>query len=121
MNEDDKMIELADAGKRLDNHLEDIHPEMDYYLGDDYLELLDLDNPTSSSSSSENSSCLSMSSNEDFDTMDVLRDVEREINHDRGRRDAACIHSSAPFKLKKEVVYQVASGLSTYFLHPPVV
>ncbi|XP_023546400.1 NAC domain-containing protein 30-like [Cucurbita pepo subsp. pepo] len=121
MNEDDKMIELADAGKRLDNHLEDIHPEMDYYLGDDYLELLDLDNPTSSSSSSENSSCLSMSSNEDFDTMDVLRDVEREINHDRGRRDAACIHSSAPFKLKKEVVYQVASDSLVTIIrsHPP--
>ncbi|KAG6598418.1 hypothetical protein SDJN03_08196, partial [Cucurbita argyrosperma subsp. sororia] len=32
MNEDDKMVELADAGKRLDNHLEDIHPEMDYCL-----------------------------------------------------------------------------------------
>lgn len=117
MSEDDKMVELAVAGKPLVPRLAEIPPEMDYSAEGDFLELLDLDIPTSPSSS-ENSSCLTMSSDEDFDTMDVLCDVEHGINHDRAQRDAACIHSSAPSRLKKEVVHPVASGLSIYFSHP---
>lgn len=109
MSEDDKMVELAVAGKPLVHYSEEIVAEMDDFFEGDYLELLDLDIPTSPSSSSENSSCLTMSSDDDFDTMDVLCDAERDINQDRAQRDAACIRSSAPSRLKKEVVHQGAS------------
>lgn len=121
MSEDDKMVELAVAGKPLVHYSEEIVAEMDDFFEGDYLELLDLDIPTSPSSSSENSSCLTMSSDDDFDTMDVLCDAERDINQDRAQRDAACIRSSAASRLKKEVVHQGASGLSIYFSRPPVV
>lgn len=116
MSEDDKMVELAVSGKPVDLHLEDVHPERDAISEGDYLELLDLlnDVPSSSSSSSPNSSCLTMSSDEDFDVMDVLCDAEHDINHDRAQRHAACIRSSAPFRIKKEVAHQGASGLSIY-------
>ncbi|KGN62576.1 hypothetical protein Csa_022563 [Cucumis sativus] len=111
MSEDDKMVELAVSGKPVDLHLEDVHPERDAISEGDYLELLDLlnDVPSSSSSSSPNSSCLTMSSDEDFDVMDVLCDAEHDINHDRAQRHAACIRSSAPFRIKKEVAHQGAS------------
>lgn len=116
MSEDDKMVELAVAGKPVDLHLEEMRPEWDVISEGDYLELQDLLNvPSSSSSSSENSSCLTMSSDEDFDVMDVLCDAEHDINHDRAQRHAACIRSSVPSRIKKEVAHQGASGLSIYF------
>lgn len=121
MSEDDKKLELSVAGKPLDQHLDEILSEMDCFSQGDFLELGDLANPASPSSSSENSSCLSMSSDEYFDTMAILRDLERDINHDMVQRDAACIRSSAPTRLKKEVVHQGASGLSIYFSHPSVI
>ncbi|KAL0557974.1 hypothetical protein IC582_006536 [Cucumis melo] len=124
MSEDDKMVELAVAGKPVDLHLEEMRPEWDVISEGDYLELQDLLNvpsssylelldllnvPSSSSSSSENSSCLTMSSDEDFDVMDVLCDAEHDINHDRAQRHAACIRSSVPSRIKKEVAHQGAS------------
>ncbi|KAJ4836436.1 hypothetical protein Tsubulata_034161 [Turnera subulata] len=58
------------------NHLVENLPEVDYFSGGDYLELLDLVNPASPSSSSDNSSCLTMSSDEYFDSLALLRDIE---------------------------------------------
>ncbi|XP_038884714.1 NAC domain-containing protein 83-like isoform X2 [Benincasa hispida] len=107
MSEDDKMVELAVAGKP-HGDLEEILAVMNDLSEGNYLELLDLDNPTSPSSS-ENSSCLTMSSDEDFDMMAVLCDIERDINHDRAQRNAACIRTSAPSRIKEEVVHQGAS------------
>ncbi|KAJ4964433.1 hypothetical protein NE237_024372 [Protea cynaroides] len=58
--------------QRPDNPVEDLH---ECYDGD-FLELLDLVNHQSPSSSSENSSCLTMSSDEYFDSLALLRDIE---------------------------------------------
>ncbi|XP_022144281.1 NAC domain-containing protein 26-like isoform X2 [Momordica charantia] len=99
---DDKMVELPVAGKPLDYHSE----EMDYLSRGDFLELIDLDDPASPSSSSDSSSCLTMSSDEMFDAMALLQDLECDINPETIQRDAACIGSSVPSKLKKEVVHR---------------
>nr|ALE20478.1 NAC transcription factor [Suaeda liaotungensis] len=51
--------------------------DIDCFSTGDYIELLDLENPRSSSSSSDNSSCLSMASDEFFDYL-ALNDLEPE-------------------------------------------
>ncbi|XP_043709435.1 NAC domain-containing protein 72-like isoform X2 [Telopea speciosissima] len=61
--------------QRLDNPVQDLDENYDFSR-EDYLELLDLVNPESPSSSSENSSCLTMSSDEYFDSLALLRELE---------------------------------------------
>ncbi|XP_042507464.1 NAC domain-containing protein 7-like isoform X2 [Macadamia integrifolia] len=61
--------------QRLDNPVENLDENYDFSR-EDYLELLDLVNPESPSSSSENSSCLTMSSDEYFDSSALLRELE---------------------------------------------
>ncbi|GMJ15386.1 hypothetical protein HRI_005207800 [Hibiscus trionum] len=51
--------------------------KIDFFLGGDFLELKDLDNPASSSSS-ENSSAVSISSDECFDSMAFLQDLDQD-------------------------------------------
>ncbi|KAM6544235.1 hypothetical protein CsatB_008682 [Cannabis sativa] len=60
-------------------NLVDIVPpaDSDYLSGGDFLELLDLQIPPSPSSSSD-SSCVTMSSEECFDALDLLADIESE-------------------------------------------
>ncbi|XP_022772163.1 uncharacterized protein LOC111314813 [Durio zibethinus] len=53
--------------------------EIDIFSGGDFLELRDLDNPASSSSS-RNSSAGSTSSNECFDSIALLQDLEDPIS-----------------------------------------
>lgn len=91
-----------------------IRSDMDYISRGDFLEIQDLDTPASSSSSSENSSRVSFTSDEYFDPMALLRDIDRDNNFDTVQRDAACIRSSAPIRLRTEVVHQGGSGLSIH-------
>ncbi|KAK8646533.1 hypothetical protein V6N13_120317 [Hibiscus sabdariffa] len=61
----------------------------DFFAGDDYLELMDLDNPASPSSSSENSSAaMSISSGECFDSLAILQELEEPVfeQNDSGKK-----------------------------------
>ncbi|KAK3424767.1 hypothetical protein EUGRSUZ_F01537 [Eucalyptus grandis] len=63
-------------------------PELDHIDSGDYLELLDLDIPQSSSSRSDNSSCMTMSSDEIFDYLVAILDSEAESGDHVEHRDA---------------------------------
>ncbi|GKV29857.1 hypothetical protein SLEP1_g38744 [Rubroshorea leprosula] len=65
--------------ERLTNHPMENPPEADYILMEDYLELQDLDNPASPSSSSENSSCLTRSSGASFDSQDLEPEMDQVL------------------------------------------
>jgi len=65
-------------------------PELDHIDSGDYLELLDLDIPQSSSSRSDNSSCMTMSSDEIFDYLVAMLDSEAESGDHVEHRDAGC-------------------------------
>lgn len=85
-------------------------PGVDHPPPDDFMELLDLENQVSSPSSSE-SSCVTISSDECFDSLALLQDLEPENN----QKDANCKFSvSAPVKPNEVVVHPVTSGLSTF-------
>ncbi|XVE69934.1 hypothetical protein DITRI_Ditri10aG0031300 [Diplodiscus trichospermus] len=83
---DEKEVLAVAETLPLPEHQGDNNVEMDFFSGgqidfssgDDYLELLDLINPASSSSS-ENSSAPSISSDECFDSMAFLQDLEEPI------------------------------------------
>lgn len=95
------------------NHPVENLPEMD----GDFLEILDLANPVSPSSSSENSSCLSMTSDEYFDSIALLRDLEAEDQNDHQRKNADCKFSILASARPNEVVMHLATaGMSTIFL-----
>ncbi|KAL3734119.1 hypothetical protein ACJRO7_023465 [Eucalyptus globulus] len=64
--------------------------ELDHIDSGDYLELLDLDIPQSSSSRSDNSSCMTMSSDEIFDYLVAMLDSEAESGDHVEHRDAGC-------------------------------
>ncbi|XP_010254952.1 PREDICTED: NAC domain-containing protein 83-like [Nelumbo nucifera] len=81
-----------------DSHLPDNGPEdpiqgqheiYDFSKGD-YLELLDLVDPESPSSSSENSSCLTMSSDEYFDSWALLQDLDACNNQGIQQKNPNC-------------------------------
>ncbi|KAK4787254.1 hypothetical protein SAY86_011087 [Trapa natans] len=55
-------------------------PENDFISGDDYIELWDLGDPASRTSSSDNSSCMTMSSDAQFDVLALLGDMEPRIH-----------------------------------------
>ncbi|CAN1835873.1 NAC domain-containing protein 78 [Linum perenne] len=57
------------------------------YAGGDYLEMLDLAIPASSSSSTDNSSCMSLSSDEYFDSLALLREIESDSIQDSVQRN----------------------------------
>ncbi|PON36470.1 NAC domain containing protein [Parasponia andersonii] len=86
----------------------DIVPEIDDLSGGDYLELLDLQNPASPSSSSD-SSCVTMSSDECFDVLDLLRDLESEKGHSMVQNNAGCKLSVFASSRPAEVVMHPAS------------
>ncbi|XWS25723.1 hypothetical protein CRYUN_Cryun27aG0092200 [Craigia yunnanensis] len=83
--------------------------EMDFFFsgGGDFLELQDLDNPASSSSS-ENSSAVSISSDECFDSMAFLQDLEDQIleQNDASKK----LNVSASNKLDEVVIVPVTLG-----------
>lgn len=101
-----------------DPWLENLHEIV--YSGDDFLELLDLDDPVSPyldnpALSSSNSSCLSISSGECFDSLALLQDLEPE----NSQKDAGCKFSvSASHKPNEVVMLPATSGLSTFLCSP---
>ncbi|GJS49670.1 no apical meristem protein [Tanacetum coccineum] len=85
--------------------------EMDCILRGDYFELNDLIDPVSCSSSSTNSSCLSMTSDEYFDSMALLQELDEDATHQDITVSSVKFNLSAPVK-SKEVVIHPASLVS---------
>ncbi|XP_042493821.1 NAC domain-containing protein 83-like [Macadamia integrifolia] len=78
--------------QRPDNPVQDLRENYDFSAGD-FIELLDLVNPESPSSS-ENSSCLTMSSDEYFDSLALLRDIEAENTQKNQTNSTFCVSTS---------------------------
>ncbi|KAA8537666.1 hypothetical protein F0562_027344 [Nyssa sinensis] len=86
-------------------------PENDYILRDDFLELDDLADPESPSSSSDNSSRLSSSADEYFNSVALLRDLGGENNQDWDGKDTNFKFSvSASVRPNEVVMYPVTLG-----------
>ncbi|KAJ6675703.1 putative proteinC DOMAIN-CONTAINING PROTEIN 82-RELATED [Salix viminalis] len=108
VNKDDETEKVVATGRHPNLPVPN-PPETDYFFGGDYLELLDLDNPASRSSSSDNSSCMTMSSDEYFDSIALLQDIESEINQGSTRKDKDCKLSVTASLRPDEVVMLPAS------------
>ncbi|KAK9073317.1 hypothetical protein SSX86_007641 [Deinandra increscens subsp. villosa] len=78
--------------------------EMDCILRGDYFELNDLIDPGSRSSSSANSSCLTMTSDEYFDSMALLQEIENDI-----KDSTAKFNLSAPLKSTEVMIHPATS------------
>ncbi|BFG17906.1 hypothetical protein CerSpe_041800 [Prunus speciosa] len=84
-------------------------PEIDYVSRGDYLELLDLDTPASFSFSSD-SSCLTMSSDECFDSLALLEELEPKNSPYLVNNNAGCKFSiSAPPRADELVMFAASS------------
>ncbi|KAI8014684.1 NAC domain-containing protein 78 [Camellia lanceoleosa] len=105
-NRDDNTIPLAAAGTS--NILVENIPDMDYILSGDFLELDDLGDPESRSSFSDNSSCLTLTSEECFDYL-ALGDLEDPINQDEQGKDADVKFNVAASVKPNEVVMRPAT------------
>ncbi|GMY28472.1 nac domain-containing protein 72 [Fagus crenata] len=104
-DEDDDILMWALTESSRDYQHQNL-PGVDHPPQDDFMELLDLENQVSSPSSSE-SSCVTISSDECFDSLALLQDLEPENN----QKDADCKFSvSAPVKPNEVVVLPVTSG-----------
>lgn len=79
--------------------------EMDCILRGDYFELNDLVDPVSCSSSSTNSSCLSMTSDEYFDSMALLQELDGDVTHQDITDLSVKFNLSAPVKSKEVIVH----------------
>lgn len=120
MDKDDDTGKLAVTG-RPPNLLVENPPESDYVSRGDFLELLDLDNPASPSSSSDNSSCLTMSSDEYFDSWALLQEVESASNQDLVQKDKTCKFSvTESLRPNKVVVLPASPGSSNINLPIPL-
>lgn len=110
MSEDNRTGTLA-VEENFPDYLEENVPEIDCFSRGDYLELRDLEN-----SSSSDSSCVTMSSDECFDSLALLQDLETENNNDVVQKDAGCKFSvSASIKPTDVLVYPAFSGMSKHF------
>ena len=91
------------------NHV-DVVPEIDYLSGGDFLELRDLQNPASPSSSSD-SSCLTMSSDECFDALELSQDLKSERGLDSVQNNAGCkLSVFATSRPTEMVMYPASTG-----------
>ncbi|GMP45071.1 hypothetical protein CsSME_00013735 [Camellia sinensis var. sinensis] len=99
-NRDDNTIPLAAAAGNI--------PDMDYILSGDFLELDDLGDPESRSSFSDNSSCVTLTSEECFDYL-ALGDLEDPINQDEQGKDANVKFNVAASVKPNEVVMRPAT------------
>ncbi|CAL8988734.1 unnamed protein product [Prunus brigantina] len=98
------------VAERVPDHNVQIMPEVDYVSRGDYLELLDLDTPASFSFSSD-SSCLTMSSDECFDSLALLEELEPKNSQDLVNKNAGCKFSiSAPPRPDELVMFAASSG-----------
>lgn len=110
MSEDNQIGTLA-VEEIFPDPLEENVPENDWLSRGDYLELRDLDN-----SSSSDSSCVTMSSDECFDTLALLQDLDTENNNDVVQKDAGCKFSvSSSIKPTEVLVYPAISGMLKHF------
>ncbi|XP_031254813.1 NAC domain-containing protein 26-like [Pistacia vera] len=104
-NDDDETREMA-AMERQANCLVENLSEISYLSEGDYLELCDLDYPVSPSSSSENSSCMTMSSDEYFDSLALLQELETKNSDDIVQENAGYKYSfSTSHKPNKVVMF----------------
>ncbi|KAK6938786.1 NAC domain [Dillenia turbinata] len=111
------------------NHPLEILPE-DFISSGNYLELRDLDDPGSPSSSSENSSCLSMSSDEYFDSLALLKDLEPKSSQNMRPNckasvtetvhpDEVIMHTNSSGDIiGNKTVLQTGGTVKTYFSQP---
>ncbi|KAK1436550.1 hypothetical protein QVD17_02331 [Tagetes erecta] len=100
--------------KRSPDHFLEKATEMDCILMGDYLELNDLVDPVSCSSSSTSvSSCLTMTSEECFDSMDLLQALEDDnsIIDQEMKHSGFKFNVSAPV-MSKEVVLHTSTSVS---------
>lgn len=110
VDKDDEIGQLTVTGSPL-NHGVEISPEIDYFSRGDYLELLDFTTPASHSSSSDNSSRMSMSSDEYFDSLALLRDLESDSSKDLEKKDANCkLNVTTPQRRDDLVILPVSPG-----------
>ena len=92
----------------LEHQHQNLH-EIDQPPEGDFLELRDLDDLASPSSSE--SSCVTMSSDECFDSLALLKELEAENN----QNGAGCkFNVSAPVKPNEVKVFPATTGLSTF-------
>ncbi|XP_030950416.1 NAC domain-containing protein 13-like [Quercus lobata] len=98
----DNRVILALRERSPDHQHQNLH-EVEDHPEDDYLEILDLENPLSPSSSSE-SSCVTISSDDWFDSVALMQEMESENN----QRNAGYV--SAPVKPNMVVVLPATSG-----------
>ena len=91
------------SSERILNHPDNL-PEIDCFSVGDYLELNDLDDLLSPSSSSDNSSCLSQTSDEFFDSLALLGDLESD-------KDVGSKYSVAASLPEKVVLQPASSGI----------
>ncbi|KAK9740566.1 hypothetical protein RND81_03G045100 [Saponaria officinalis] len=84
--------------------------DLDCFCSGDYLELLDLVNPGSSTSSSDNSSCVSMASDEIFDYLELLNDLEPENSKHSQSSSTSCHLSVSTSSVPKVVVSPATRG-----------
>ncbi|KAI3684808.1 hypothetical protein L6452_34034 [Arctium lappa] len=78
--------------------------EMDCILRGDYFELNDLIDPGYHSSSSANSSCLTMTSEECFDSIALLQELEDDIKDQEMKDSSLKFNLSTPVKSKEVVI-----------------
>ncbi|KAJ0785902.1 hypothetical protein HanOQP8_Chr02g0048691 [Helianthus annuus] len=83
--------------------------EMDSILMGDYIELNDLIDPGSRSSSSANSSCLTMTSDEYFDSMALLQEIENDI-----KDSSVHFNLSTPLKSTEVFIRLATSGITPF-------
>ncbi|KAL2894679.1 Tubulin polyglutamylase ttll6 [Bienertia sinuspersici] len=84
--------------------------DLDCFSRGDYLELLDLENPRSSSSSSDNSSCLSMASDEVFDYLALLNDLEPENYKEVQSQATSCNLNVMTSSIPNDIVMSPATN-----------
>ncbi|KAK4794733.1 hypothetical protein SAY86_012727 [Trapa natans] len=85
-------------------------PEIDFISGDDYIELWDLGDPSSRTSSSDNSSCMTVSSNDQFDSLAQLQDMETEMHQNPESRDTNFFLRTSSQSPDRIITGTVASG-----------
>lgn len=106
---DDNMGLLAAHGGHRDIPILD-SLDMDSISRGDFLELADLDDGESRSSSSDNTSCVTISSEECFDSLALLQDLEDSINRQEQEKDANFKFSVAASVRPTEVVLPPANS-----------
>lgn len=85
--------------------------ETDCVLMGDYFELNNLIDPGSRSSSSANSSCLTMTSEEYFDSMALLQELDYAIADQEMKDSNVNFNLSAPIQSKQVLIHPATSGV----------